>query len=358
MTRIFLSILLFSLSAQASFIATAGGGTPGGSTGQIQYNNSGAFGGLSSPTTTEIAYVGGVTSAIQTQLNAKVGALAAVGSSPSANGASISGSTLTLQPADATNPGLLTAGAQTIAGAKTITGFTIFNQGGTSTAVRVQSSGSTSFDLNQFGSTDSNYPSMSAISGGDFGGSLIVETKGGGHGAGLASGWSDGSINATAWTVQGRSYSNTGGTTTVNASTSISGSGSKFWQEWGVMDLASVSSAATTYAHITAIASNTAMTSALALGNGTSQTLNKKQALTVLLDSSRNVKFFVDHLGNTSMGYGALATDAVDGFPYIPSCPGVPTGSPRVISGMKPLVIDSAAHKMYFYDNSAWNILN
>ncbi len=47
--------------------------------------------------------------------------LAAVGSTPGANGASLSGQVLTLQPADASNPGLLTAGTQTIAGPKTLT---------------------------------------------------------------------------------------------------------------------------------------------------------------------------------------------------------------------------------------------
>lgn len=45
--------------------------------------------------------------------------LTAVGSSPNGNGASLSGQALTLQPADGTNPGLLTALAQTIGGVKT-----------------------------------------------------------------------------------------------------------------------------------------------------------------------------------------------------------------------------------------------
>lgn len=45
--------------------------------------------------------------------------LTAVGASPSANGASLSGQALTLQPADATHPGLITAGTQTLGGAKT-----------------------------------------------------------------------------------------------------------------------------------------------------------------------------------------------------------------------------------------------
>lgn len=48
-----------------------------------------------------------------------VSAMTAVGSTPNANGATISGSNLTLQPADATHPGDLTSGAQTIGGAKT-----------------------------------------------------------------------------------------------------------------------------------------------------------------------------------------------------------------------------------------------
>lgn len=48
--------------------------------------------------------------------------LAAVGSSPSANGASLTAQALTLQPADGTHPGLVTSGTQTIGGAKTFSG--------------------------------------------------------------------------------------------------------------------------------------------------------------------------------------------------------------------------------------------
>lgn len=56
------------------------------------------------------------------------------GSSPNADGASASGSTITLQPADATHPGLLTTGAQSIAGAKTFTGaISASNLSGTNT---------------------------------------------------------------------------------------------------------------------------------------------------------------------------------------------------------------------------------
>jgi hypothetical protein len=58
------------------------------------------------------------------QLNTMTGnsgdiTLTAVGSSPSANAASLSGQALTIQPADATNPGVVTSGTQTLGGAKT-----------------------------------------------------------------------------------------------------------------------------------------------------------------------------------------------------------------------------------------------
>lgn len=60
--------------------------------------------------------------------------LAAVGSSPNANAASVAGNVLTLQPADGTNPGVLTAVSQTIGGAKTFTGaISASNLSGTNT---------------------------------------------------------------------------------------------------------------------------------------------------------------------------------------------------------------------------------
>jgi hypothetical protein len=60
--------------------------------------------------------------------------LAAVGSAPNANGASLSGTTLNLQPASASFPGVLTTGAQEIAGDKTFDGsITALNLSGTNT---------------------------------------------------------------------------------------------------------------------------------------------------------------------------------------------------------------------------------
>lgn len=53
--------------------------------------------------------------------------LAVVGAVPNANGATLTGQVLNLQPASATQPGVVTAGTQTIAGNKTLTGTTAFS---------------------------------------------------------------------------------------------------------------------------------------------------------------------------------------------------------------------------------------
>ena len=55
--------------------------------------------------------------------------MAAIGATPNANGATISGSTLNLQPADASFGGVVTTGTQTLAGAKTFSSSATFNAG-------------------------------------------------------------------------------------------------------------------------------------------------------------------------------------------------------------------------------------
>ncbi len=65
--------------------------------------------------------------------------LTAVGAAPDANGATLSGQALTLQPADATHPGLVTTGAQTFAGAKTFSSTivgAVSGNAGTATALQ------------------------------------------------------------------------------------------------------------------------------------------------------------------------------------------------------------------------------
>jgi hypothetical protein len=53
-------------------------------------------------------------------------------------------------------------------------------------------------------------------------------------------------------------------------------------------------------------------------------------------------------------GSVALATTATDGFLYVPTCAGTPTGTPTAITGMAPIIVDTTNNKMYFYSNAAW----
>ncbi len=95
---------------------------------------------------------------------------------------------------------------------------------------------------------------------------------------------------------------NLGGTTTANASTTITGSSTNFTTQVGIGDRISLSSASSTYATVTAIASDTSLTVDTALGNGTSQTINLKKSLFRLDDSSSAVKLVVNDLGNIGVG--------------------------------------------------------
>jgi hypothetical protein len=51
-------------------------------------------------------------------------------------------------------------------------------------------------------------------------------------------------------------------------------------------------------------------------------------------------------------GSAAIATNATDGFLYIPTCAGTPTGTPTAQTGRVPIVFDTTNNKLYIYDGS------
>jgi hypothetical protein len=48
-----------------------------------------------------------------------------------------------------------------------------------------------------------------------------------------------------------------------------------------------------------------------------------------------------------------LTTNATDGFAYIPTCAGIPSGTPTSVTGKVPMVYDTTNEKIYFY-NGSW----
>lgn len=63
---------------------------------------------------------------------------------------------------------------------------------------------------------------------------------------------------------------------------------------------------------------------------------------------------YVDTTGGTVVvGNAAIATTANDGFLYIPTCAGTPTGTPTAFTGRVAMVYDTTNHKFYIYDG-AW----
>jgi len=63
----------------------------------------------------------------------------------------------------------------------------------------------------------------------------------------------------------------------------------------------------------------------------------------------------IDLNGNFVIGpLSALGTTATDGFLYIPSCAGTPTGVPTAFTGKIPLVYDSTNNILYAYSGGSW----
>lgn len=63
------------------------------------------------------------------------------------------------------------------------------------------------------------------------------------------------------------------------------------------------------------------------------------------------IVFSVEDSGNIVLGsQAALATTATNGFAYIPTCAGTPTGVPTAYTGKVAMVFDTTNNKLYIYD--------
>ncbi len=68
--------------------------------------------------------------------------------------------------------------------------------------------------------------------------------------------------------------------------------------------------------------------------------------------TSRTERFRITTGGNKVCGPAALATNATDGFLYIPTCAGTPTGVPTAYTGQVAMIFDTTNNKFYIYDGS------
>lgn len=60
----------------------------------------------------------------------------------------------------------------------------------------------------------------------------------------------------------------------------------------------------------------------------------------------------IDNAGNVIVNTAAIATNATDGFLYVPTCAGMPTGTPTAYTGRVPIVVDTSNNKLYFFSGS------
>jgi hypothetical protein len=91
-------------------------------------------------------------------------------------------------------------------------------------------------------------------------------------------------------------------------------------------------------------------------GTGTSRIVTISGGSAFAIQSGNNGVDYLnlDGNGSVTIGSNVVATNATSGFLYVPTCAGVPTGTPTAKSGYAPIVVDTTNNRWYFYSGGAW----
>ena len=97
-----------------------------------------------------------------------------------------------------------------------------------------------------------------------------------------------------------------------------------------------------------------ASTAATFVADGSVATIGSVWAVDIRLIANNVERLRCDTSGNVIVNTAAIATNATNGFLYVPSCAGTPTGTPTTYTGRVPIVVDTTNNKLYFYSGGSW----
>lgn len=315
------------------------------------------------PSLTELSYVKGVTSAIQTQINAKGDALT---TNPLSQFAATTSAQLAGVISDETGSGALVFGTSPTFTTDITTPLII---GGTAAGSYISYKSTTGIGASSdpahifTGGTNGATEIMRLLNGGKVGigtnptGGAYLQVNSGVTDEVATFTSSDSIAYITLTDSTGTGYLGTGSTGRVFIGSIASVSSSNLIIMGGGNGLGyGVTFPAISGLHIIKT------TEQLRLGydasNYLSSTVGSTGSLTFSLTGT-TPEFYINNTGGVVIGNkAALVTTATEGFLYIPSCAGIPTGVPTAKTGKIPVVCDSTNNKMYIYSGGAWVALN
>jgi hypothetical protein len=75
----------------------------------------------------------------------------------------------------------------------------------------------------------------------------------------------------------------------------------------------------------------------------------------VIAENGGTSRVRIDKDWNVEIGVKtAMSTSATNGFPYIPTMAGAPSGTPTAKTGLSPIVFDTTNNRLYIHNGSAW----